>query len=109
MFTDQTGRFILPSSNGNTQLFVLYDYDSNYIDAEPMPTKTAKSILNAYKLVHTRFVTAGLCPQLQRLNNECSDILKTFMRAENIDFQLVHQASTVTMPLSEPFAPSKIT
>ena len=39
-FTDQTGRFITPSSQGNNQLMILYDYDSNSIHAEPMPSKT---------------------------------------------------------------------
>jgi hypothetical protein len=29
IFTDQTGRFITPSSTGYNQLFVLYDYDSS--------------------------------------------------------------------------------
>ncbi|MCK7513582.1 MAG: hypothetical protein MZV70_62545 [Desulfobacterales bacterium] len=29
VYTDQTGRFITPSSNGNNYLLILYDYDSN--------------------------------------------------------------------------------
>ena len=29
IFTDQTGRFPIPSSTGNQYVFVLYDYDSN--------------------------------------------------------------------------------
>jgi len=45
IFTDQTGRFISPSSNGNTQLFLLYDYDSNSIHAEPIKNRTATEIL----------------------------------------------------------------
>jgi len=36
IFTDQTGRFVIPSSTGNTQIFILYDYDSNSIHAEPI-------------------------------------------------------------------------
>ena len=31
VFSDQTGRFLSPASSGATQLFVLYDYDSNSI------------------------------------------------------------------------------
>ena len=49
VFTDQTGRYPITSSTGNTQLLILYDYDSNSIHAEPMKNKSAKSILDAYK------------------------------------------------------------
>jgi hypothetical protein len=62
IFTDQTGCFIVPTSTGNTQLFILYDYNSNSIHAEPMPNKTAGAILAAYKHVHIMLVKAGLRP-----------------------------------------------
>jgi len=45
IFTDQTGRFVIPSSTGNTQIFILYDYDSNSIHAEPIKNHTAPKIL----------------------------------------------------------------
>ena len=35
--TDQTGQFQVPSTAGNKYVFVLYDYDSSYIDAIPIP------------------------------------------------------------------------
>ena len=35
IYTDQTGKFITPSSNGNNYLMIVYDYDSNHIFAEP--------------------------------------------------------------------------
>jgi hypothetical protein len=89
VFSDQTGRFITPSSNGNNYIFILYDYDSNSIFSEAMPNRTAHSILHAYKMVHTKLCAAGLKPRLQRLENECSNLLKQFMRTQDIDFQLV--------------------
>ena len=79
IFTDQTGRFITPSSTGNNQLFMLYDYDSNSIWAEQMKSKTGPAILAAYKTVDKRLLQAGLRPLLQRLDNECSEILKEFI------------------------------
>jgi hypothetical protein len=36
IYTDQTGKFVTPSSTSNNYLLVLYDYDSNAILAEPM-------------------------------------------------------------------------
>jgi hypothetical protein len=88
IFTDQPGRFLVPSSAGNEYFLLLYDYDSNYIHAEPMPSRTAKSIVKAYSKAHATLVTAGLRPQLQRLDNEASALLQQFMQDENIDFQL---------------------
>jgi hypothetical protein len=88
VFTDQTGRFILPSSQGNTQLLILYAYDANYIHAEPMKSKTSNAILNAYKAAHATLVAAGLKPRLQYLDNEASTALKSFLHSSDIDFQL---------------------
>jgi hypothetical protein len=89
IFTDQTGHFIVPARMGNTQLFILYDYDSNSIHAEPIPNKTAGAILAAYKRVHNMLVKAGLWPQLQLLDNECSEALKEFMIDQGVDFPKV--------------------
>jgi hypothetical protein len=39
IYTDQTGRFVSPSSNGNNYLMILYDYNSNFIFASSMPKR----------------------------------------------------------------------
>ncbi|KAI2496641.1 Reverse transcriptase (RNA-dependent DNA polymerase) [Fragilaria crotonensis] len=46
-------------------------------------------ILAAFTVIHARLVAAGLRPQLQRLDNECSEALKSFLTKEAIKFQLV--------------------
>jgi hypothetical protein len=88
IYTDQTGRFRVTSSSGNSQIFVLYDYDSNIIHT-PMPTKTAAEILKAFKTIHNDVVLAGLRPQLQRLDYECSTILQEYLVQQLIAFQFV--------------------
>jgi hypothetical protein len=47
--SDQTGRFIVPSTSGNNYLFILYDYDSNLIQAEPIPNRKKKSNKAAFE------------------------------------------------------------
>lgn len=89
IYTDLTGKFVAPSTTGNNYLFVLYDYDSNCILCEPIKNRTKTSILNAFQRLHTQLVRAGVRPRLQRLDNECSDILKEYMIQQNIDYQLV--------------------
>ena len=89
--TNQTGCFVIASSTGNNYILVLYDYDSNdSILVEPMRNRTGACILLAFKVLHTRLVNAGLRPQLQRLDNECSAALKTFLTAKAISYQLMH-------------------
>lgn len=87
--SDQTGKFVVASSTGNNYVLVVYDYDSNGILVEPMRSRTGPCILAAFKTLHARLVAAGLRPQLHRLDNECSTALKTFLRAADIDYQLV--------------------
>jgi hypothetical protein len=75
IYTDQTGRFVTPSSNGNNFMMVCYDYDSNFIFAQPFQNRTAKCILDAYKVIHTRLCRAGLRPKKEhvRLNKKSMD------------------------------------
>lgn len=88
-YSDQTGRFSTTSSQGNTQLFVLYDYDSNSIHAIPMATRKATEILHCFKIVYNTLVKAGLRPKLHKLDNECAAILHEYMDSVQLEHQLV--------------------
>jgi hypothetical protein len=85
---DPTGRFITPSSSGNNYLLIVYDYDSNYIHAEPRKNRSAQSSLQAYKTVLKVLQSRGQRPKLHRLDNEASQLLQTEMAEQQIDFQL---------------------
>ncbi|MHA7856378.1 hypothetical protein [Marinobacter shengliensis] len=89
IYTDQTGRFLTASVHGNNYIMVLYDYDSNGIFVQPFARRTAHCILDAYKRLHDRLCRAGLRPRLQRLDNECSQMLKDYMHEQGVDYQLV--------------------
>ncbi len=64
IISDQTGRFVLPSSTGNIYVMIVYNYDSNYIFAHPFRNRTTPCILEAYKTLHWGLCKAGLCPKL---------------------------------------------
>ena len=87
--TDQTGRFPTTSSQGSTYVLILYDYDSNAILAEPIKSRNQHEILRAYKKLHLYLTDRGLKPQLQRLDNEASNLLKQEMTRLGVDWQLV--------------------
>ena len=87
--TDQTGRFPTTSSRGSTYVFILYCYDSNAILAEPIKSRSQHEILQAYKKLHQELTTRGHRPQLQRLDNEASNLLKQEMTRLGVSWQLV--------------------
>jgi hypothetical protein len=88
-YSDQTGRFPVPSISGNTQVFVLYHYDGNQIFLEPMKGKSKESMLQAYTKVYKRIQAAGLHVDLQFLDNECSQVVSEFLTSQGATKQLV--------------------
>ena len=51
-YTDLTGRFPYRSSRGSEYILVGYNYDGNYILAEVIKNREAKSITNAWTIMH---------------------------------------------------------
>jgi hypothetical protein len=45
--------------------------------------------LKAYSLIHALLTKRGLKPKLQKLDNEASLMLKTFLEVEEVECQLV--------------------
>ena len=88
-FSDLTGRFPIQLNRGANYIFVLYDYDSNAILVRPLRNRSAHEIHRVFTSVHTYLVTRGLRPCLHTLDNEASTILKEFLTAENVEYQLV--------------------
>lgn len=89
IFSDPTGRFLTPSTTGISYILVVYDYDSNYIHAEPMLNRTKEEHVRALKQAINLFKSRGLTPQLHKLDNEASALLQDYMHGEHIEVQLV--------------------
>jgi hypothetical protein len=89
IYTDLTGRFLVPSSSGNAYMHILYDYDSNYIHVGPMRNRTKAQHLAAYQRALALFTSRGLQPKLQKLDNEASGLLQQCMEEADIVYQLV--------------------
>ena len=88
-YIDQTVRFSVTSSKGNKYILFAYHYDSNTIHAEPLKTRSGLDITAEYQKLHSSLTNRGLIPQLHILENECPNVLKTFMMEVNEQFQLV--------------------
>jgi hypothetical protein len=74
--------------SGNQYVFVVYEYDGNYIYGALMPDSTGPSIIATYKTAIHLFESCGFKPLLQCLDNEAYCALQLFMDEEDIDFQL---------------------
>ena len=88
-YTDQTGSFPITSRKGNKYILVACHHDANTIHAEPLKTQTGLELKTPYHKLHNLLTERGLKPSLHIMDNECPNVLKTFMREVNDKFQLV--------------------
>jgi hypothetical protein len=72
LYGDLTGRFPVMSSRGHQYIITLYDYDGNKITTKAMKNRMDKEVIRVYTTLHQQLVDAGLKPELQIMDNECS-------------------------------------
>jgi len=77
MFSDQTGKFPITSARGNKYIMVAVESDGNYIDGEPLQSRSAQSLTKAYLAIFQRWKATGvICPNWHILDNEAPEELK---------------------------------
>ena len=79
VYTDQTGCFPVTFSRFNKYLMVIYEYETNFILAEPMKSRSKAKLVRAYSKLHAYLTGRGLKPVLQKVDNEDSEGLKQFI------------------------------
>ena len=87
MYSDQTGRFPLPSSRGNKYAVIVYVYDANAILSYTIKNWSTGELLRVFLLVYAKLQTAGFKPQLHKLDNESFTTLETFIANNNAALQ----------------------
>ena len=76
MYSDQTGRFLVTSAQGHKYMMVAIELDGNYIDAEPLKSRKAQELTEAYKRIHARCKATGvICPNWHVLDNKAAEAL----------------------------------
>jgi hypothetical protein len=68
---------------------VLYDYDGNAILEEPIKNRTAQELLRTFQVMEKKLTARELRLKLMKLDNEASQLLKSYLHDTNIAFQLV--------------------
>ena len=87
-YADLTGRFPHVSSRGNKYIFVMYDFDSNLIQGEAIKNRQAKTLVDAWKKLHTNLTRHGHPTRHFILDNECSNDLKAALTKHNKSYEL---------------------
>lgn len=88
-YSDQTGRFPVPSCQGNNYIFVLYHYNANGILVHPLKNRSGPEIAQAWSQCTAIFNNTALKPDIHIMDNECSNDIKQAFKQHNITYQLV--------------------
>lgn len=87
---DLPGQLPITSASGNKYIFIMLDYDADYIQATPMKSRKKEEIIRCFQLCYAELKRAGFTTQLLKLNNKISNkLVRVIKEDENLDYQLV--------------------
>ena len=89
IYTDQTGKFPIQSSQGYKYAVICYAYSCNAILAHPIKSRSANELLMAYQHFYTILHNSGLSPQMHKMDNETSADIEHFIATQNAAIQYV--------------------
>ena len=90
MFSDQTGNFPITSARGNKYIMVTVELDGNYIDREPLQSRSAKSLTKAYQAIFQHWKATGvICLNWHIVDNKAPEELKQAIRENKCRVELI--------------------
>ena len=99
MYTDATGVLPARSMYANQYYFVAYNYDTNYIFAEPIPNVTDETIIKTFQGIYDTLVAKGHKLLLNITDNQATKPLKKFLTEKKCNWQFLepnnHQVNSV--------------
>lgn len=81
-------RFPIVSGSGNKYIFVMYDWDSDYIKPVTMQSRETSEMIRCYGECYEHYKAAGFTARLLRLDNEVSRKLIKRINDNKLDYQL---------------------
>lgn len=85
--SDATGRFPIPTKSGFE--YILVSTLGGYVHLQLLKSRNKSEYVRAYKLMYDYYEQYGHKPTIQRLDNESSSDLETFLRACGVATQFV--------------------
>ena len=87
--TDLPGRYPIMSARGHKYLFVMYDYDANYIHATPIKSRKSEELITGFTESYDVLTKHGFRAKSIQLDNKISKDFKAHLAHINMPFQLV--------------------
>jgi hypothetical protein len=87
LYTDQTGRFPITSTQGHAYLVIFYVYNANFISSVPIKNRTKEELLRAYQLTYEYLTRRGFKPMLHKMDNETSKDVEDFIQSRHTNLQ----------------------
>ena len=87
-FMDETGKFPQQSKSGALYVLIMYCYDTNYIHMEPVNSRSGSDMADAFERGMKLFKDGDCMPIIERLDNECSDLLRKAIKKYDITIEL---------------------
>ena len=78
--SNKTGQFPVTSSRGGKYIMFMVDYDSDAILVEPLTSRAEIELLRTVKKLYDHLKERDLQPHIHMLDNECSALMKKFIR-----------------------------
>ena len=88
--TDSPGQYPVTSARGHNYIFVMYDYDSNYIHAVPIKSRRSCDLVSAFQTCYVLLTDNGLMGKIVRLDNEISATMIKHIQSEQLEYQLAY-------------------
>jgi len=85
---DLPGRYPITSARGHKYIFILYDYDSNYIHGLPIKLQRSCHLVEAFQTCYQILTDNGFAEKIVRLDNEISDTMVKHIQQEQLEYQL---------------------
>jgi hypothetical protein len=85
---DLPGRYPIISARGHKYIMVMFDYDTNYINAIPIKSRKSNELVRAFKICYDELKQKGLTARVLRLDNEISAELIRAIEEEKLDYQI---------------------
>ena len=85
---DMPGRYPTTSARGHKYIMVLYDYDTNYINAVPIKSRKSNELVQAFQVCYNELKQRGITARVLRLDNEISAELIAAIEEQQLQYQI---------------------
>lgn len=86
--TDRIGLFPITFARGNAYTMVLYDSDSNVINASAIKSRKKKHLIEGYDQLYKDLQKIGNQPLLHKIGNKASKYLISSIEGKGLEYQL---------------------